>query len=1055
MQGTGDDPSDFTWVAVDNTSTKGNVNTSQDFTTSFVPDPNDGTTAPVLTVTTNPSDNAENVAASTSIVLDFGQNVTAVPDKLITITDDVGNNFQIGANSPLVSIDGSVVTIDPSGANFSNGREYSVTIESGAFKNTSGEDIDVILAADGTFNFTIAPDGVGVTPDTTAPTLTGTLTPADNSTGVAVGTNISFTLSEDAVAVAGKNIFIVDDEDEGEGGTVTTIDAADTTQVTINGGVVTINPTADLINGKEYTVEIESGAFTDAAENPFNGTLATDGTFNFITVAEDTTAPTLIGTPTPANNAENVPANTNISFTLSEDAVAVAGKSIRIGDIEIDAADTTQVTINGGVVTINPTADLINSIGYIVEIESGAFTDAAGNPFDGELATDGLFNFITVAEDTTAPTFTGATTPADNSTGVAVGTNISFTLSEDAVAVPGKNITISSDGEDDIVIAADSSQVTTNGGVVTINPTADLMNGKEYTVAIESGAFTDAAGNEFDGTLATDGTFNFTTIAAPDTTAPTFSGATTPADNAMDVAVGTNISFTLNEDATPVAGKNITITDEDGTVTTIAADSSQVTINGGVVTINPTADLINGKEYTVAIESGAFTDAAGNEFNGELATDGAFNFTTIAAPDTTAPTFSGTLTPADNSTGVAVGTNISFTLSEDAVAVAGKNITISSDGEDDIVIAADSSQVTINGGLVTINPTADLMNGKEYTVEIESGAFTDAAGNEFDGDLGDDDGFNFTTIAAPVTTPDDTDAPTFLGTLTPADNSTGVAVGTNISFTLNEDVKAVAGKFIIISEGEDSFRIAADDSSQVTIAGGVVTINPSFNLMNGKDYTVEIESGAFTDDAGNPFNGELVDGEDYNFTTVAAAVTPPPTPDPITPVSPGSTIGTVTEGNNVMEVIDLRRFAGETVTATYEISREANYDNNIYFYKVDSADGSIDGIATDEEGYLAKALGNIVNTGITADDDANDVAGSFTLQGGDILGIAFVADGTLLQATSNLDSVEGVYLSFMGANTDNGTFDHVKFENGMFKFEDLANGGDKDFNDIELKIDFA
>ncbi|MGB3654877.1 MAG: Ig-like domain-containing protein [Rivularia sp. (in: cyanobacteria)] len=661
-------------------------------------------------------------------------------------------------------------------------------------------------------------------------------------------------------------------------------------------------------------------------------------------------------------------------------------------------------------------------------------------------------DFTTIATpDTTAPTFLGATTPADNSIGVAVGTNISFTLSEDVIEPGNGNITISSEGEDDIVIAADSSQVTINGGVVTINPTADLINGKEYTVEIESGAFTDAAENPFNGTLATDGTFNFITV-AEDTTAPTLIGTPTPANNAENVPANTNISFTLSEDAVAVAGKSIRI----GDIEIDAADTTQVTINGGVVTINPTADLINSIGYIVEIESGAFTDAAGNPFDGELATDGLFNFITVAATDTTAPTFSGTLTPADNSTGVAVGTNISFTLSEDAVAVPGKNITISSDGEDDIVIAADSSQVTINGGLVTINPTADLMNGKEYTVEIESGAFTDAAENPFNGVLAtDEDGFNFTTIAAPVTTPDDTDAPTFLGTLTPADNSTGVAVGTNISFTLNEDVKAVAGKFIIISEGEDSFRIAADDSSQVTIAGGVVTINPSFNLMNGKDYTVEIESGAFTDDAGNPFNGELVDGEDYNFTTVAAAVTPPPTPDPITPVSPGSTIGTVTEGNNVMEVIDLRRFAGETVTATYEISREANYDNNIYFYKVDSADGSIDGIATDESGYLAKALGNVVNTGITADDDANNEAGSFTLQGGDILGIAFVADGTLLQATSNLDSVEGVYLSFMGANTDNGTFDHVKFENNMLKFEDLANGGDNDFNDIELKIDFA
>ena len=787
----------------------------------------------------------------------------------------------------------------------------------------------------------------------------------------------------------------------------------------------------------------------------------------------------------PADNATGVAANTNISFDLGE-TVTAQDKLITITNeggskLQISAADTSKVTIDNGVVTINPsTANFSNGIEYTVEIESGAFRNTSGEDIDVTLG-DGIFNFTiaedgvggtpdTTDDDTDAPVLTGDTTPGDNDTDVEVNTNISFDLGEEVSAVTGKNITITDeDGIVTTIAADDSSQVSIEDGVVTINPTNDLMNGKEYTVTIDDGAFTDAAGNPFNGELATDGTFNFTTVAEDttddDTDAPVLTGDTTPGDNDTDVEVSTNISFDLGEEVSAVTGKNITITDEDGIVTTIAADdSSQVSIEDGVVTINPTNDLMNGKEYTVTIDDGAFTDAAGNPFNGVLASDeDGFNFTTIAEDttddDTDAPVLTGDTTPGDNDTDVEVSTNISFDLGEEVSAVTGKNITITDeDGIVTTIAADDSSQVSIEDGVVTINPTNDLMNGKEYTVTIDDGAFTDAAGNPFNGELATDGTFNFTTVAED-TTDGDTDAPELTGTLTPADDSTNVAVGANISFTLNEDVKAVAGKFIIISEGEDSFRIAADDSSQVTIAGGVVTIDPSFNLMNGKEYTVEIESGAFTDDAGNAFNGELADGEDYNFTTVAAAVTPPvtppTTPDPITPVSTGSPIGTVTEGDNVMEVIDLRGFAGETVTATYEISREANYDNNVYFYKVDSADGSIDGIATDEEGYLAKALGNIVNTGITADDDANDVAGSFTLQGGDILGIAIVADGTLSQATSNLDSVEGVYLSFMGANTDNGSFDHVKFENGMFKFEDLANGGDKDFNDIELKIDFA
>ena len=543
---------------------------------------------------------------------------------------------------------------------------------------------------------------------------------------------------------------------------------------------------------------------------------------------------------------------------------------------------------------------------------------------------------------------------------------------------------------------------------------------------------------------------NSQTFITPDTTAPSLTGTISPADNGTDVAVNAFISFDLGEDVTAVAGENITITDEDGNVTTIAANDPQVTINGGVVTINPTADFLNGKEYSVEIEEGAFIDATGNEFDGTLAADGAFNFTTITAPDTTAPSLTGTISPADNGTDVAVNAFISFDLGEDVTAVAGENITITDEDGNVTTIAANDPQVTINGGVVTINPTADFLNGKEYTVEIEEGAFIDATGNEFDGTLAADGAFNFTTITAP-----DTTAPSLTGTISPADNGTDVAVNAFISFDLGEDVTAVAGENITITDEDGNVTTIAANDPQVTINGGVVTINPTADFLNGKEYTVEIEEGAFIDATGNQFDGTLAADGAFNFTTVAAPVTPPTTPSPITPVEAGNPIGTVTEGDNVMEVIDLRGFANQTVTATYEISREADYDNNIYFYTVDSADGSIDGVASDEDGYLAKALGNVVNTGITANDGAEDVAGSFTLQGGDILGIAIVADGTASQATSNLSSVEGVYLSYMGANTDNGSFDHIRFENNMFRFEDLANGGDADFNDMEIKIDFA
>ncbi|MGB3757857.1 MAG: DUF4114 domain-containing protein [Rivularia sp. (in: cyanobacteria)] len=80
---------------------------------------------------------------------------------------------------------------------------------------------------------------------------------------------------------------------------------------------------------------------------------------------------------------------------------------------------------------------------------------------------------------------------------------------------------------------------------------------------------------------------------------------------------------------------------------------------------------------------------------------------------------------------------------------------------------------------------------------------------------------------------------------------------------------------------------------------------------------------------------------------------------------------------------------------------------------------------------------------------------SIEIAGGDILGIVMVADGTLEEAQSNLDSVKGVYFSFLGANTDNGSFDHIRLNGNSFEFEDLANGGDRDFNDFAINVDFT
>jgi hypothetical protein len=102
----------------------------------------------------------------------------------------------------------------------------------------------------------------------------------------------------------------------------------------------------------------------------------------------DTTPPSLIAS-NPAEHALITPAS-NLTLTFDETVKAGAGAFTIVGDLGdtkvINAADTTQVTFSGNVVTINPTADLNTSETYHLSVDATAVTDAAGNPFAGTTA---------------------------------------------------------------------------------------------------------------------------------------------------------------------------------------------------------------------------------------------------------------------------------------------------------------------------------------------------------------------------------------------------------------------------------------------------------------------------------------------------------------------------------------------------------------------------------------------------------------------------------------------------------------------------------------------
>jgi len=249
--------------------------------------------------------------------------------------------------------------------------------------------------------------------------------------------------------------------------------------------------------------------------------------------------------------------------------------------------------------------------------------------------------------------------------------------------------------------------------------------------------------------------------------------------------------------------------------------------------------------------------------------------------------------------------------------------------------------------------------------------------------------------------------------------------------TTNPDTNETFTYELVIGEGDT-------DNSSFSINGDKLIAINSFDFETKSSYNIRVKT---TDSNNQSFEETLTIN--------------------VSDINEDQFIRTVTGNGNDIEIIDITGNAGETVIANFEVTRDAAYDNNVYFYKVDGDDGNIGGLTPNDSGYLQTALNNVVNPdfALNADQNGQSRTGSLSLEGGSIFGIAIVADGTLEQAISNIDSVEGVYLSYVGtgASTDNGTFDHIRFNSttSTFEFEDLANGGDQDFDDLKIKISFS
>ena len=188
-------------------------------------------------------------------------------------------------------------------------------------------------------------------------------------------------------------------------------------------------------------------------------------------------------------------------------------------------------------------------------------------------------------------------------------------------------------------------------------------------------------------------------------------------DNTTGTAVG-NVSYLMNFSET---------------VTGLAANDFTVT-NGSVVSVSG-----SGTSYSVVVAPTANTEASMSlTLNAASVTDsyGNINAATTAAaqPIDTKPPSVNSVTPANQSSGVTVGTDIVFTFSE-AIAKGTGNITLTTSTGATVATynVATSNNISVVGNTLTINPTLDLSIFSTYGIGIDSGAVKDLVGNSYAG----------------------------------------------------------------------------------------------------------------------------------------------------------------------------------------------------------------------------------------------------------------------------------------------------------------------------------
>lgn len=333
-----------------------------------------------------------------------------------------------------------------------------------------------------------------------------------------------------------------------------------------------------------------------------------------------------------------------------------------------------------------------------------------------------------------------------------------------------------------------------------------------------------------------------------------------------------------------------------GATTTIAIGSPLVTISGSILTINPSADLLQGKAYHVEIDSGALIDGAGNVYTG-ISNSADWNF------GISDPSISVDLIATDNIVNAVENTGV-ITVSGTVFSSVPAVLTDLLASDITVVLTPQGGGSPINVTVTSYNNATGAWSGTIPANTFDP-AFTAVANKLYDvavsflGTSGNAAGYNAATASLVVV---DTVAPTQTITIDSisldsgeadfiTNDNNGLTVSATLSAPLNtgeilqysndngvtwSDVStSVAGTAVTVVDatltstetvkfrvadaaantGDEASRLIIIDTTAPTTTAAVTAVTDNIGITQGT-----VADGGVTDDTGLDLNGTLTAG---------------------------------------------------------------------------------------------------------------------------------------------------------------------------------------------------